>query len=130
MNGTPATVDAANMAKSEACRIPIAGEAYPAVVALWRVAIPLTTISPAKFRLARHRVGAADEHEPKLWHTQLLVELRVPTSRDIDLEGVLRLLAYTVVKGIPSGVRGERRGRVCAHVVSLFARRDSSPRRR
>src|SRR5262249_9935622 len=44
-----------------------------------------------------------------LGYAQLLVELRVPASSDVDLEGVFRLLEYSVFEGISGGIRGERR---------------------
>src|SRR5436190_10145445 len=58
--------------------------------------------------LGEREVRAADQQESKLGLTQLLVELCVPASRDIDLVGISRLRADTVVDGVTFGERGKR----------------------
>ena len=70
--------------------------------------------------LGEGKVHAADQQESKLRLTQLLVELRVPASRDVDLIGILRLRADAVVDGVTSGERGKRRRHVLSHVPGFF----------
>src|SRR5262245_12203919 len=48
--------------------------------------------------LREREVQAADQQETKLRLTQLLVELCIPASRDIDLVGISRLLPYAAVE--------------------------------
>ena len=50
---------------------------------------------------------AADQQETKLRFTELLEEPCVATSSEKDLEDILRLLAYSLVAGMPSGACGE-----------------------
>jgi hypothetical protein len=66
--------------------------------------------------LGEGEVRAADQQESKLGLTQLLVELCVPASSDIDLIGILRLSADTVCNGITFGELGKRQRHVLSHV--------------
>src|SRR5262249_10409849 len=54
-------------------------------------------------------VRAADQQESELRLAQLLVELSVPASRNIDLEGILRLLAHSIIERVLAGECCERR---------------------
>src|SRR5262249_28321990 len=58
--------------------------------------------------IGEREIRAADQQESKLRLTQLLVKLCVPASSDIDLIGILRSRADTVVDGITCGERGKR----------------------
>src|SRR5262244_3918935 len=53
--------------------------------------------------LGHGEVRAADQQESELRLTQLLVELSVPASRNIDLEGILRLLAHSIIERVLAG---------------------------
>jgi len=66
--------------------------------------------------LGEREVQAADKQESKLRLTQLLKELCVQASGDIDLIGILRLRANTVVDGFTFGERGKRQRHILAHV--------------
>jgi hypothetical protein len=70
--------------------------------------------------LGEREVRAADQQESKLRFTQLLVELCVPASSDIDLIGILRLGADTVVEGATFGERGKRQRHALSHVLGFF----------
>src|ERR1700694_2321822 len=70
--------------------------------------------------LGEREVQAADQQESKLRLTQLLVELCVPASSDIDLVGILRLRADPVVDGVTFGERGKRQRHVLSHVPGFF----------
>src|SRR5262245_7911411 len=70
--------------------------------------------------LGKREVGAADQQESKLWLTQLLVELCVAASRDIDLIGILRLRADSVVDGVSLGEGGKRQRHVLPDMLGCF----------
>ena len=56
----------------------------------------------------RHpKIRAADQEKAELRLAQLLIELRVAAGGNVDVEGVMRLLAHTVV----DGARPARTGR-------------------
>src|SRR4029078_4994179 len=68
-----------------------------------------------------HReVRAADEEEPELRLAQLLVELRVAASRDVDLESIGRLLHDLIIEGAARGELVERRCHVVPQVGALL----------
>jgi hypothetical protein len=48
--------------------------------------------------LGDREVGGADQQEAKLGRAEFLVELGVAASRDIEREGILRLLADAIVQ--------------------------------
>src|SRR5258708_22669225 len=70
--------------------------------------------------LGHREVRTADQQESELRLTQLLVELGVPASRNIELEGVLRLLDHSVIKRVFVGVGCERRRHGVAEVVLIL----------
>src|ERR1700730_8613720 len=70
--------------------------------------------------LGEREVRAADQQESKLGLTQLLVELCVPASSDIDLVGILRLRANAIVDGVTFSERGKRQRHVLSHVLGFF----------
>src|SRR5262249_26458229 len=65
-------------------------------------------------------VRAADQQESKLRFAELLVELRVSTSSDIDLIGIWRLRADRVVDGVAFGERGKRHPHFLSDVRGRF----------
>src|SRR4029078_8626968 len=67
-----------------------------------------------------HReVRAADEEATELRLAQLLVELRVAASRDVDLESIGRLLHDLVIEGAARGELCEPRSKVSPR-LALF----------
>ena len=70
--------------------------------------------------LREGEVHAADHQESKLRLTQLLVELRIPASGDINRIGILRLPTDAVVEGVAFGERGKRLCHVLSNVRGFF----------
>src|SRR5215831_18181100 len=69
----------------------------------------------------KREVLTADQQESKLRLAQLLVEMCVPTSSDIDLIDVLRFRAYAVIEGVISSLD-------FSHEVGASGRRISESR--
>jgi Lhr-like helicase len=62
----------------------------------------------------------ANQQESELRLTQLLVELSVPTSRNIDLESILRPLDHSIVKSVLTRVCCERRCHDLSEVLLIL----------
>src|SRR2546427_10783535 len=69
--------------------------------------------------LGEREVRAANQQESQLRLTQLLVELCVPTSSEIDLKGIFRLRTDTVLESVTFGERGNRHRPILSHVPRL-----------
>src|SRR4051812_21367042 len=70
--------------------------------------------------LGRREVRAADQQEAELRLTKVLVEVGVAASRDVDLEGILRLLVHFIVERVLTGIGCERGRHDVSEVLRLL----------
>ena len=80
--------------------------------------------------LGEREVQAADQQESKLGPTQLLAELSVPASGDIDVIGILRLCADGVVDSVTLANEVNADAMLSSTCLESFARHHCSPSRR
>ena len=75
-------------------------------------------------------VGGADQEEAELRLAQRLVELGIAASRDVEREGVRRLLDDVIFERVVAGIGLERRGDELAEIGFVLGFPNSSPKPR